>query len=287
MCHVKKYLILLLISVFAFTYCSSSSSDNESTSDYASDAESAGFTVPDAPVRGISNIYIFGSTTYDDVLDTDTAASGNTTDGVVSTDITLGSDIPSGTISIFVWINGNPYVISTGDYSGEVVSSDIVLNDGNNYICILVYVNGTLWGRSTVVRISSTVEASLARFELTWNGDGDVDLHLDNEGLGIHVYYASYYYSSSGFDIDLDVDNQIAYGPENIRVYSVPSSTAFRCFVNYFDGTSSLTATVKVYDSNNTLIDTKTASLSASDAQLSSSYDAAFSKLIGTYTVAP
>ena len=279
---VKALLMLLAIVSFSVLIaCSSDSSDSSdsSTQDYADAASDAGYTVPDVDVRGVSNFNI-GS-----ITESKSKTSGSTENGVVNATVELDSDI-SGTISVFIWINGNLNMISGYANAGENFDGDIVLSPGYNFICIVVYVDGTAWGRSEVVRIDSSTRDSLMRFELIWDGEGDVDLHIDNTAAGTHVYWNGDNYYSSDYDINLDVDNMDAYGPENIRVYSVPSSTEFRCYVNYYSGYSNLTATVKVFDKDNTLIDTNNITLTSSDSGAGSDYNEK-SKLVGTYTVNP
>lgn len=285
---IKTFLTFAAILSFSFLLaCSSGSSGNDDkVKDYSSDASDAGYTVPDVDVRGISDVS-FDSKSGKFISDSKSGSSSSTEDGVITADIELDDDFSaSDAISVYIWINNNLYLISGATAAGGICSGDIVLSNGYNYICIVVYVNGVAWGRSEVSRIESTTAASLMRFELTWDGEGDVDLHLDNTTAGIHVFWSSSYYDYSGYDIDLDIDNMVAYGPENIRVYTVPSSTQFRCYVNYYSGSSNLTATVKVFDKDNKLTDTKTITLTPADSGAGSDYNEQ-SKLVGTYTVNP
>jgi hypothetical protein len=44
------------------------------------------------------------------------------------------------------------------------------------------------------------------------------------------------------------------YGPENIRVFSIPRATPVRCFVNFYSGGSTVKVTVRHYDKNNKMV---------------------------------
>lgn len=52
----------------------------------------------------------------------------------------------------------------------------------------------------------------------------------------------------------LDVDNMFGYGPENIRILSIPQKMRVRCFVNYYSGRMPLHVTVRYYDRTNRLV---------------------------------
>ena len=76
-------------------------------------------------------------------------------------------------------------------------------------------------------------------------------------------------------------------GPENIRIIDVPSMTTFRCFVNYYSSSiNAESATVRVYDKDNTLLDTQTYTFSPNNAGAGSTYNIK-SWLVGTYSISP
>ncbi len=282
-CNYFGGLVLLIISfVMIMGGCSKSDSSGDSEP-LAAEAAAAGYDVPDAALQGVADFVLLGGITT--ITDISGALSGSTALGVLSLDMTVGT--ASGAISVYIWRNDDLILLRSSASSSESISSDLVVVDGNNYICIVIYVDGVIYGRSKVVKVTSTAPPSIARFELTWDNLGDIDLHIDNVGLVIHVYYGSDLYNTGGYNLNLDVDNTTSFGPENIRIYTVNATTSFRVFVNYYssDVSSDVVATVRAYDSANHLIGTAlTHTFHLADANASSSFNAA-SWTVGSYSV--
>jgi len=207
----------------------------------------------------------------------------NTTSGVVSYGFALQpSEIGTSNFTVQATVNGQTSDVNFSA-SGARTTNRLVLNSGRNYVWLTINSGGTPIARSNVYRLDSTVASSVLRTELSWSGTGDVDLHLDNGSGSKHVYWNSKTYAGTGENIALDVDNTVAYGPENIRVFTAPTGTLYRFYANYYSGASNLTLSAKVFYGT-TLLETKTLSFTSSDANASSTYNAK-SKLIGTYTV--
>ena len=207
----------------------------------------------------------------------------NTTSGVVSYGFALQpSEIGTSNFTVQATVNGQTSDVNFSA-TGARTTNRLVLNSGRNYVWLTINSGGTPIARSNVYRLDSTVASSVLRTELSWSGTGDVDLHLDNGSGSKHVYWNSKTYTGTGENIALDVDNTVAYGPENIRVFTAPTGTLYRFYANYYSGASNLTLTAKVFIGT-TLLETKTLSFTSSDANASSTYNAK-SKLIGTYTV--
>lgn len=202
-------------------------------------ATDAGYTVPAVPVQDVTSF----TTTFGTEALTDSAHcmtySAITDAGVVTFTATVSTGGYAGTISHQIWINGQ--------YLSAGTSGSLVLDSDANYFAFLILENGVVVARSEVMNLSSSIGNSLLRFVLSWDGDGDVDLHLDDGSGGRHVYYIDKIYDTGDFNVQLDVDNTVAYGPENIRVYSAPSGSNFRCWINYYAGSLTLNATVRVY----------------------------------------
>lgn len=204
--------------------------------------------------------------------------------GVVSYVFSLNpTEIGTSTFTVQLSINGQSSEVNFSALSGVQTTNRMVLNAGRNYAWITVSSGGSVITRSEVYRIDSTVATAPLRTELSWNGTGDIDLIVDDGNGGRKVYWLEKTNTSTGFNIALDVDNTVAYGPENIRVFTSPSGSNYRFFANYYSGSNSLTATAKVY-TGTTLINTKTLLFTSSDSSTSNSFDSK-SKLIGNYTV--
>lgn len=307
-CSKKKNDNTVLVAGLAIA----SQSTNTGTTPFQSEAAIAGYAVPNVPVRGVSSITLSDSSTSLDVKNqlgsatnydseklrmlkynsslsssTDTTRASflfNATSGIVSYVFSLNpTEIGVSTFTVQLSINGQSSEVNFSSVSGVQTTNRMVLNNGRNYAWITISSGGSVITRSDVYRIDSTVASTPLRTELFWNGTGDIDLIVDDGTGGRKVYWLVKTNTSPGFNIALDVDNTVAYGPENIRVFTTPSGSNYRFFANYFSGSNSLTATAKVY-TGTTLIDTKTLSFTTSDVSTSNSFDSK-SKLIGTYTV--
>lgn len=117
--------------------------------------------------------------------------------------------------------------------------------------------------------------------QLTWDtASGDIDLHLNKDGgssCGTSTcYYANCKATSLGStpewdgvngrtngDPTLDVDDLSGYGPENINV-DYPSNGTYNVGVDYYSGSTSSWATVKIYV-NSALQYENSAQMSSSD----------------------
>jgi len=207
----------------------------------------------------------------------------NTTTGVISYGYSINSsELGTTSYTVQIWINGQSSEINFSS-TGSRITNRLVLNSGRNYVLILVTANGSVIARSHCYRIDSSVQSSAIRTELTWNGSGDLDLHIDDGSGGKHVFFGSKTYLATGYNIALDVDNTVAYGPENIRIFTSPVNSTYRFYVNYYSGYNALTATAKIYNGT-TLLDTKTLSFTTSDVSTNTSFHS-LSKLVGTYNV--
>ena len=259
-----------------------SGSHSSSPSDYAQEAAGQGWSLPTSTVRGVSNVTLSanGST----IAGTGADTSGSTSAGVITLQAGLDSGASAlGNVSMMAWVNGQAQVLSL---SGSVAGGNVVMSTGDNYIAAVVYDGASPYGRSLVFRVHSTTAASAARVELTWTGIGDVDLHVDDGSGGKHVYFGSQTYNAAGYNIQLDVDNVVAYGPENIRFYSLPATSTFRIYVNYFYGGINQTATVRVYNATGGLVGTYTHVFTPADALESSAFGT-WSWNVGNLTVSP
>ncbi len=204
-------------------------------------ATQAGYTVPNVPIQNVDSFTTsFATETLTDNAHCMTYAA-ITDAGVVNFDSSISTGSYSGTITNEIWINGQS--LNAG------ASGSLVLDSDANYFAYVILENGTAVARSEVMRLSSAVGNSLLRFVLSWDGAGDVDLHLDDGAGGRHVYWTDKTHDATGFNVQLDVDNVVSYGPENIRVFTAPSGSNFRCWINYYSGSITLNATVRVYAS--------------------------------------
>jgi len=210
--------------------------------------------------------------------------SGRTSEGFADLNIALPPDTPRGA-DVFVWNNGNGSLVRRNATPSARILTQTVLSRGDNYICVAVNKGGRYWGRSPMVKVNSTVNASVARFELSWDGPGDVDLHLDNP-QGLHVFYANRMIDQQGYRFNLDIDNMQGWGPENIRLYSLPSKQSFRCFVNYYSGGSQLNVTVRMFDKQNKLVKTETKVFTSGMSRPSAQFNEQ-SWVVGDFEIAP
>lgn len=221
--------------------------------DYAGEAVSKGYFVPSAAVSRDARF----ATRFSGELVTEVPhlTRGKTAGGVVVSSITvpwLGFD----RIQVYLYNNGILSPVDLAASPGAVISHSIVLGRGANYLNI-AFMNGRSWvGRTPVVRAESDVQESQGRLELSWDGPGDLDLHIDIPAVGIHVGFDRPNHNRDGYRISLDADNMTGYGPESVRVFSIPPSTSITCYVNYYSGSENRRATVRHYDKNNRLVNT-------------------------------
>ncbi|MCX7678380.1 MAG: hypothetical protein N2316_04100 [Spirochaetes bacterium] len=212
---------------------------------------------------------------------------GVTEQGVADSYLRLPSNLSGSNNSVFIWNNGETTPVSKLARSEQNVLSKVVLSRGYNYICAIVFDGQKYIGRSPMMRINSTVHASIARFEMVWDGPGDMDLHIDSPETGFHVCFSNTSIDYSGVRANLDVDNMAGFGPENIRIYSLPGKINVRCFVNYYSGGSNpIGVTVRFYDKNNKMIKTEHKTFSASDIRPTAQFTDK-SWLAGTVTLEP
>lgn len=177
-----------------------------------------------------------------------------TSSGVVMATMFVPKSFSGDGYSMVLWKNGEESLIAGDVKGGATVQSKVVLVRGDNFICTILKKDDDYIARSPVARIKSSIADSLARFEMTWNGRGDVDLHLASIDGSWHVSFANPSVFYGGTNAYLDVDNIFGFGPENIRVLSLPRKTKVRCFVNYYSGFLPLQVTVRQYDKYNKLV---------------------------------
>jgi hypothetical protein len=252
-------------------------------SDFWDEANSKGYNPPaKQPVKGFIS---FASSSRGNIItNIPSPLSGRTSEGFADLNIALPPDTPRGA-DVFVWNNGNGSLVRRNATPSARILTQTVLSRGDNYICVAVNKGGRYWGRSPMVKVNSTVNASVARFELSWDGPGDVDLHLDNP-QGLHVFYANRMIDQQGYRFNLDIDNMQGWGPENIRLYSLPSKQSFRCFVNYYSGGSQLNVTVRMFDKQNKLVKTETKVFTSGMSRPSAQFNEQ-SWVVGDFEIAP
>lgn len=200
----------------------------------------------------------------------DSIAYIETADGVAELEGNLDNSVimyNSSKDNIKVYVNDSAYKTFIKNINKEeiLVSSKVVLEHGNNRLSLIIFKDGVEWGRSKGIEIMSSVKSAELRFELSWDGLGDVDLHVD-DGKGYnHCFYGNFLVKAHSHDYELDVDNTFGYGPENIRIYSLPIDGVIRCFVNYYSGDINQIVTVKIYQKG-VLLDTKYHDFSSFDS---------------------
>jgi hypothetical protein len=188
---------------------------------------------------------------------------------------------PTGSTSVFggnvyVYINGVEIASGVENYSGAFfLAQGVPLQVGWNTIYAVVKTTGGAeYARSASFSINGSFTYPRYRFELTWDtDDNDVDLHLVRDGNwddpDDHCYYWYYYIPSTGpVEAQLDFDDVDGYGPENIAIETNAPQAVYAVYVKYYSDhgvTSDVTATIKVYDSSNSLIDTLNHVFSQSD----------------------
>ncbi len=221
------------------------------------------------------------------ITDIPTPLAGNTDQGVADSNMRLPANLAGGNNSVFIWSNGEEIPVSKTARSSQSLLSKIVLARGYNYVCAVVKNGPKYIGRSPMMRINSTVMASIARFEMTWDGPGDMDLHVDSPELGFHVSFARTNIDQGGVRANLDVDNMSGFGPENIRIFSLPGKTNVRCFVNYYSGGSApIGVTIRYYDKNNKMVKSESKTFTGADKRPTAQFNDK-SWVTGTFTIEP
>lgn len=221
------------------------------------------------------------------ITDIPNPLAGNTDQGVADSSMRLPANLSGGNNSVFIWSNGEEIPVSKTARSSQSLLSKIVLARGYNYVCAIVKDGPKYIGRSPMMRINSTVMASIARFEMTWDGPGDMDLHLDSPEIGFHVSFASTNIDQGGVRANLDVDNMSGFGPENIRIFSLPGKTNVRCFVNYYSGGGApIGVTIRFYDKNNKMVKTESKTFTGADIRPTAQFNEK-SWVTGTFTIEP
>ncbi len=221
------------------------------------------------------------------IADIPNPLAGNTDQGVADSNMRLPANLSGGNNSVFIWSNGEEIPVSKTARSSQSLLSKIVLARGYNYVCAIVKDGPKYIGRSPMMRINSSVMASIARFEMTWDGPSDMDLHLDSPEIGFHVSFASTNIDQGGVRANLDVDNMSGFGPENIRIFSLPGKTNVRCFVNYYSGGGApIGVTIRFYDKNNKMVKSESKTFSGADIRPTAQFNEK-SWVAGTFTLEP
>lgn len=221
------------------------------------------------------------------ITDIPSPLSGNTDQGVADSNMRLPANLTGGNNSVFIWSNGEEIPVSKNAHSSQSLLSKIVLARGFNYVCAVVKDGPKYIGRSPMMRINSTVVASIARFEMIWDGPGDMDLHLDSPEIGFHVSFARTNIDERGARANLDVDNMSGFGPENIRIFALPGKSNVRCFVNYYSGGGApIGVTIRYYDKNNKMIKSETKTFTGADIRPTAQFNEK-SWVVGNFTIEP
>lgn len=255
---MKKFLAFLLSAAFALTMFTGCFGGEDDEDDAALLSEIAGYPnyaiVANTPIEGVESFALVGADGTNASISGDSVVSA--TEGYLDYAATISETANRGKI----WLNGT-LVDASG--SGGSFSGVITLSSGNNYITFIIYEEGVAVGRSPLVKITCATEASEFRFELIWDGVADMDLHLASEDFDTssstdydatwHVYFGNKTYDEGEYNIELDVDNTDAYGPENIRIFSIPTGATFKCFVHYWSGSITINPTINVYVGANSI----------------------------------
>jgi uncharacterized protein YfaP (DUF2135 family) len=224
--------------------------------DYAGEAASKGYFIPAAPIPG--DAWFTTSITTRMVTNVPLVTRGQTQGGVLTAAITVPWRIAAERVSVFLLNNGVITPVDLAAFPGKSINHSIILGHGANYLAVACMTEGRWVARTPVVLVESDVRESLGRLELSWDGRGDLDLHLDVPARGGHVGYDNRVYDAGGYSIILDADNMDGYGPESVRIHSIPGPALVSCYVNYFSGSEKRRATVRHYDKNNRLVNTYT-----------------------------
>ncbi len=228
---------------------------------HADDSSTKPYTVTIYLARGVENFTIRSMDDQITITETPATISGSTSDGIVRASGALSERIQGSSandISVSVTVNGIESPMVDNLTEGDWFSGDIVLNNGINAVCFVVYLNGVVYGRSQVVTIDSSIPPSLVRYELRWDGPGDLNIYCQGNIPEFVVNYENSMYIQDGYDIRLDVNNMSGYGPENIRVYTLGGAPYMVIYVHYFSGDQDLNATVRSFGANGELINTYT-----------------------------
>jgi len=220
------------------------------------------------------------------VTDIPSPLSGSTGEGIVDSNLLLPGNLAGGANQVFIWNNGEEILIDRNGSSSERCLSKIVLGSGPNYICGIVKGGGKYIGRTPMVKVNSSVRTSIARFEMTWDGPGDMDLHLESADSGWHCGFMNTNIDNSGARVNLDIDNMNGFGPENIRVFSVPGTSTVKCFVNYYYGPGPSNVTVRYFDKANKMVKSETKSFNQGMIQSTSQFNQR-SWVVGNFTINP
>ncbi len=211
------------------------------STDNTNDKESVEYSTPDTSSLPVFGVNDFSLKSDGEIVANDKKTSNVTDQGVID----LAATLTSHEADVRVYNNGREYPITLSD---KALSGKVILFNGNNYICIIIYKNGIRFSRSRVFLIRSTIPISPLRFELTWSGKGDLDLHVDDGKNKVHCYYSkARIHNKEGWNLELDVDNTQKKGPENIRIFGAPPRSKIRCYVNYYGGTITQYASVRLY----------------------------------------
>jgi uncharacterized protein YfaP (DUF2135 family) len=224
--------------------------------DYAGEAASKGYFIPAAPIPG--DPWFITSVGEDIITTVPTLTRGRIQGGVLSAAIIVPWRVASERVNVFLLNNGVITPVDLAAFPGKSIRHSIVVGRGANYLAVACMTEGRWVARTPVVLVDSEVRESLGRLELTWDGRGDLDLHLDVPARGGHVGYDNRVYDAGGYSIILDADNMDGYGPESVRIHSIPGPALVSCYVNYFSGSEKRRATVRHYDKNNRLVNTYT-----------------------------
>jgi len=251
--------------------------------DFTGEAKAAGLNPPVKEMKCFPDFSVSSKGSV--ITETPATLEGKTPEGVADSLVTLPKQTPRGS-KIYLWVNGNESVISSSGAPDQRILGKIVLDSGFNYICAVIKKGSSVWGRSPMVKVKSEVKPSIARIELSWDGSGDIDLHLENTAKGMHICYTKTNHKDRNGYVNLDVDNTVAYGPENIRIYELPSETEFRCYLNYYSGGANLKATVRLFDKKNKLIQAYDESFTSADVMGTDQFNDK-SRMIGTFPVKP
>lgn len=265
--------------------CSSNSDQGPATlatPDFAVEAVGLGLTLPTNVIQGTSNVSALDSSTL--VAGTSGPIWGTTTKGFLALSATLSPQaLAQPNLRIESWVNGESQTMLL---VGPQANSQIIFNSGNNYVCAIAYSGTTPLGRSPVLKVTSNTPPSVARIQLSWSGIGDVDMHVDDGFGGKHVLWNDKVYKTGGYHIELDVDNVTAYGPENIRFYSLPTTTNFRIFMNYYSGAETQNCVVRIFDAAGIKKYQFTRTFTPADANFSSDFNSK-SWYVGTLKISP
>ena len=224
--------------------------------DYAGEAASKGYFIPAAPVPGDAWFTTFFATQM--VTNIPIVTRGRAQGGVLDAVITVPWRVGAERVNVFLLNNGVITPVDLAAVPGKSIRHSMIVGHGASYLAVACMTEGRWVARTPVVLVESDVRESLGRLELTWDGRGDLDLHLDVPARGAHVGYDNRSYDAGGCSIILDADNMEGYGPESVRIHSLPGPAMVSCYVNYFSGSEKRRATVRHYDKNNRLVNTYT-----------------------------